>query len=203
MDDYDDNDLLMSYHPERRRLTPEQWEAFHKFKEEGKRAAQLRRWAEEEEAKERMAEASKALHARGVMLPLSRKHTKMSTISDWAHLMGIKMTPSAATKLGHRCARMYKAMYGKPPRMTVSLRRKLFARNWYGDTKRIKSKDLTKVAVYPRLLIERAWQMVMAEMIRDAEAWKVVRRRFNYPRRSSLAGVINNPRPSDIAEDSD
>jgi hypothetical protein len=103
------------------------------------------------------------------MKPLSRKHTKMSTINDWAADMGIKLTPSVATKLGHRCARMYRAMFGKEPRKRKAFRKEKFYLNSYLKTKRVKSAFMAQVGVYPRLLIERAWQMVMAETLRIAE----------------------------------
>jgi hypothetical protein len=152
-----------------RDLTPEEWNAFHDFKDQVKDARRSRERAKRQEKLEHMQTASGALHARGVMLPLSRKHSKMATINDWARDMGIKLTPSMATRLGKRCARMYRAMYGKPPRMRRSFRKEQFYLDKYLKRQRVPSAFMVQVAVYPRLLIERAWAIVMTEVLRTAE----------------------------------
>jgi hypothetical protein len=161
-----------------RDLSPEEWEAFELFKEEAKTARRRREQLERVEAQERRAAATKQLHQRGVMLPLSRKSTKMTTVNQWAKEMGITLSGSVATKVGLRSRKMYIAMFAKEPRKRTSWKGSRTAwrfedlrRPWKTvRAPRLPSSHMSKVGVYPRLLIERAWQMVMTEELHIAEA---------------------------------
>ena len=159
-----------------RDLSPEEWDEFHRFKDEAKAA--LRRRVEEERkaTQEKREVATKQLHQRGVMLPLSRKSTKMATVNQWAKEMGITLSGPVATKVGMRCAKMYTAMYAKEPRKRTSWKGSRYAKNFLDLRRpwktvvppRLPSSRMSKVGVYPRLLIERAWQMVMVQELTSA-----------------------------------
>jgi hypothetical protein len=129
-------------------------------------------------AQENREITTKQLHQRGVMLPLSRKSNKMATVNQWAKEMGITLSGPVATKLGMRCAKLYTAMYAKEPRKRTSWKGSRYAKN-FSDLRRpwktaihprLPSSLMSKVGVYPRLLIERAWQMVMVQELHVAEA---------------------------------